>query len=170
MCISSTQVFTSRRLGVGKLRLTHFLREMWLWGLILQALIIASLLVNVPDILSMICSSCLLSCPATQFRSEGSWGKNFYIYQRKSEFFFLFSKIAVWRGFNAPGVAYVNCHFIRWVSFKLPPPPISPPDPHQQTLTETIPPESFVYITGKPQTWERSSWEAITLCLNLLEF
>ena len=41
--------------------------------------------------------------PATQLRSEGSWGKNVYIYQRKTElgffvflgFFGLFSKIAV---------------------------------------------------------------------------
>ena len=36
--------------------------------------------------------------PATQLRSEGSWGKNVYIYQRKTElgfFFCLFSKIAV---------------------------------------------------------------------------
>ena len=101
MCISSIRVFTSRRLGAGKLRLTHFLRETWLWGLILQALIILSLPVNVPDILSMICSSCLLSCPphslgqkaagermSTFTKGRPNWVFFFF-------FFCLFSKIAV---------------------------------------------------------------------------
>lgn len=164
-------MFTSRKLWAGRSRLTHFLKGTWLWRSILW--LHPWLLVNTHCILSMIRSSCHLSWTATHCRSECSWWKNFYIFQRRGDFFSSFSKTTV------VGDLTLQVLLIWTVSslggFPSSPQPlalplISPPDPHQQILTETIPPESFVYIIGKPQAWERSGWEAMALCLSLLEF
>lgn len=87
-------MFTSRKLWAGRLRLTHFLKGTWLWRFVLWALVIPQLLASVQCILHMICSSCRLSWAAIHFRLECSWWENFYIYQRKSGFFFS-SKITI---------------------------------------------------------------------------